>query len=236
MDRAHYLSAVRRKLPIPYMCCKSACKADVQAVDESQRDMLSEHMDSSVASILPDDHPQLESTRTDVDHEIATQSQQQPRAAEVGNGDNANGNNESMTDNQPSIYAGDLQSIVEPMQVNESSINVSVQSQIVNEADEVQSKEFEIILRGTVKSRDMLIDKEGYKYSRHVQRGNNVYWRCCIRNKTVTCYARVTQKGEDFLKSSIPHSHGPIANQKLSSQILSTVCILFVHIRKILYY
>ncbi|XP_071966085.1 uncharacterized protein [Antedon mediterranea] len=52
----------------------------------------------------------------------------------------------------------------------------------------------------------MLVDSNGYRYTQKVdKRRSNVNWRCCVRNKNVTCMASVLERGDKFIKGRQDH-------------------------------
>ena len=53
----------------------------------------------------------------------------------------------------------------------------------------------------------MLIENVGYSYIIRLKRNIATYWRCSVRNTSVTCLATVTQRGNMFTRGVNGHNH-----------------------------
>ena len=53
----------------------------------------------------------------------------------------------------------------------------------------------------------MLIENVGYSYIIRLKRNIATYWRCCVRNTSVTCLATVTQRGNMFTRGVNGHNN-----------------------------
>ena len=51
---------------------------------------------------------------------------------------------------------------------------------------------FDIVVKRSERGRD--IDNKEYQYNRQRTRGATVGWRCCVRNRMVTCIATLRQR------------------------------------------
>ena len=97
-----------------------------------------------------------------------------------------------------------------PPQFMESSFEDDVVSQFDNNDTQPEVVTYEIIEEGTQKGKNKLADSEGYTYTVKERRENgNKVWTCSVRNKSVWCKARVTEKPDGFSRGSIPHIHPP---------------------------
>ena len=66
---------------------------------------------------------------------------------------------------------------------------------------------FEVISKSSQKGRDVLIEKVGYSYVINLRRNTVHYWRCSVRNNSVICPAKITQRGSMSTRSSNEHNH-----------------------------
>ena len=75
---------------------------------------------------------------------------------------------------------------------------------------------FRIVSNSSQKGKDMLIENVGYSYIIRLKINIATYWRCSVRNTSVTCLATVTQRGNMFTRGVNGHNHS--ANPEVLSQ------------------
>jgi hypothetical protein len=94
-----------------------------------------------------------------------------------------------------------------PPQLSESSIEDNSPAQNDDIAMPMVTT-YEVIKEGSQKGKEKLADSEGYTYTVKERRTNgNTVWTCSVRNKSLWCKARVTQKADGFARGSQPHIH-----------------------------
>ena len=87
-----------------------------------------------------------------------------------------------------------------------------------------QAVEYQAVESSTQRDGKKLVDNLGYSHTvkrRYVD--ENVVWRCCIRNKTCSCLARVRQRGSDLIPGPQKHCHQPVLGSLAAARITSTV-------------
>ena len=67
--------------------------------------------------------------------------------------------------------------------------------------------DFKVITKSSQKGKDVLVEKVGYTYVINIRRNMVNYWRCSVRNKSVTCPARIIQRGSMFTRGPNDHNH-----------------------------
>lgn len=75
----------------------------------------------------------------------------------------------------------------------------------------------------STKNKDVLIDSQGYNYTRKCNKKNKAYWRCTVRNKTMNCRATIIQHGDEFKKGIYEHCHGPNPGTRTARKISKLV-------------
>ena len=93
---------------------------------------------------------------------------------------------------------------------------------------QVQLQQFEIIPAASERRREILADGLGFSYCINSRRGDTTYWRCCVRNKQVTCPATVTQtsrpcRPSTFAVGSKSHVHQSIPGISVVAKVRAQV-------------
>ena len=110
-----------------------------------------------------------------------------------------------------------------PPQFMESSFEDDVVRQSDNNDTQPEVASYEIIEEGTQKGKK-LANSEGYTYTIKERSANgNEVWTCSVRNKSVCCKARVTEKPDGFSRGSIPHIHPPQLGAVTAARISTAV-------------
>ena len=83
---------------------------------------------------------------------------------------------------------------------------------------------YEVIKGGSQKGKEKLADREGYTYTVKERRANgNTVWTCSVRNSSLWCKARVTQKADGFARGSQPHVHPPQLGAATAARVSTAV-------------
>lgn len=118
---------------------------------------------------------------------------------------------------------------VETMDADDVDVQMEVEEPSLEDGDIVDEPQldgstvtYEVIERGSQRSRHRLVDSQGYSYSIHRRTDDAVHWRCTVRNAHTTCYAMVRQTGDSFVPST-QHCHpgesGLVVRSKTVRQI-----------------
>lgn len=93
-----------------------------------------------------------------------------------------------------------------PEQIDESSIEMP--SSISPSAEEFELT-FQVIVDGTKRTREKLVDSRGYTYNVQRRRNNKTTtdWQCTIRPKENPCRASIIQRGDEFIVGKNAHNH-----------------------------
>ncbi|XP_071956825.1 uncharacterized protein [Antedon mediterranea] len=112
---------------------------------------------------------------------------------------------------QLDVFAGDLGAFEEPAVVEEQNLpnpyRVPNPDIPVGVEDEVTFKIFEAT---SIRGKDTLTSSDGYQYTKKVdrRRPNNVTWRCCVRNRNLTCRATVIERDGVYIRGLQNHICG----------------------------
>ena len=110
-----------------------------------------------------------------------------------------------------------------PPQLSESSIEDNSPAQNDDIAMPMVTT-YEVIKEGSQKGKEKLADSEGYTYTVKERRTNgNTVWTCSVRNKSLWCKARVTQKADGFARGSQPHMHPPQLGAATAARVSTAV-------------
>ena len=80
---------------------------------------------------------------------------------------------------------------------------------------------FELIERGTLKDEDILLDSEGFSYTRMKTARMTMpdysvhIWTCSVRRENLMCYARIKQFSDKYFFLHSLHNHGVKKGDKL---------------------
>ena len=94
-----------------------------------------------------------------------------------------------------------------PENIQESSLDLSF-LHTSNQNSQIECiPDFEVITKSSQKGKDVLVEKVGYTYVINIRRNMVNYWRYSVRNKSVTCPARIIQRGSMFTRGPNDHNH-----------------------------
>lgn len=91
------------------------------------------------------------------------------------------------------------------------------------DADTGNSLQFEIVMDGTKRRREMLVDSLGYRYNVKRRGKTAIDWQCTARPKRNDCRASVKQVGEDFQPGLSSHNHPADGGALLAAKIRTSV-------------
>lgn len=106
-----------------------------------------------------------------------------------------------------------------PSNFNESSLLDSDPEDPDQSTDSNSPLPWQIVEGGTNRGKKRLIDSAGYSYVVSKNRPTATDWVCSIRNKTVKCAARVTQRGDSFTAGINTHCHPAVAGTAVATKI-----------------
>lgn len=134
---------------------------------------------------------------------------------------------DSMTPSQTTMETTSFHiadSIRQPSVFDESSI-VHDNPDVSTTTDDSPTT-YDIVVGGTAKGKDMLLDSHGYAYNVKVTRDNSRTWWCSVRNKRARCPATVLEKRGGFVRGTHDHIHPADPGRKHTVKMSRKVSIV----------